>query len=163
MGTTLNYGYQKAMLAVKVTLNCDENRMIISNSSGGQDEIYQNLPNFPIYPAIQNKGSNPVQIQCVFSWYCANFQLDCSSLNFWLDMKKHCYINIYHATSNKPDQPVQLQSQVGLHFFHLFVTHIRRHWCNHECSVFYRCGFHELWLNIWHPSIQLILKCGDPQ
>lgn len=65
VGTTLNYGYQKAMIAVKVTLNCEENRMLIS-STGNQDEIYQNLPIFPIFPVIQNKGSTPVQIQCIF-------------------------------------------------------------------------------------------------
>lgn len=39
------------------------------SSTGQQDEVYQNLPHFPVYPAIQNKGGNPVQIQCIFNWY----------------------------------------------------------------------------------------------
>lgn len=36
VGTTLNYGYQKVLITVRVTLNCDENRMTIS-STGQQD------------------------------------------------------------------------------------------------------------------------------
>lgn len=67
VGTTLNYGYQKALLTVRVVLNCDENRMSILSSTSNQEEVYQNLPYLPIYPALQNKGSHPVQIQCSFT------------------------------------------------------------------------------------------------
>ena len=68
VGTTLNYGYhQKGVINVKAVLNCDENRLIISNSTGSQDEVFQNLPNYPIYPAIQNKGNSSVNVTYNFA------------------------------------------------------------------------------------------------
>lgn len=62
MGSTLNYGYQKGIIIVKAMLNCEENKLIISSTSNNQDEVFQNLPNYPIYPTIMNKGNSSVNI-----------------------------------------------------------------------------------------------------
>ena len=69
VGTTINYGYQKGIIFVKATLNCEENRLIISCSTNNQDEVFQNLPNYPVYPTIQNKGNSSVNIMYNFTWF----------------------------------------------------------------------------------------------
>lgn len=63
MGTTLNYGYQKSEIILKVVLDCGERRLAIFNSTSNQEEVYQNLPNFPLFPTIQNKGSGQILVR----------------------------------------------------------------------------------------------------
>jgi hypothetical protein len=63
LGSTLNYGYQKDETVVKVILDCNERKLLISSSNSNQDEIYQNLPSFPLFPTIQNKGNNQVLVK----------------------------------------------------------------------------------------------------
>ena len=37
--------------------------MIITNMTNNSQEIYNNIPNYPIYPTIQNKGSGQLTIK----------------------------------------------------------------------------------------------------
>ena len=67
----MNYGYQRSAINIKVSLNCELNRLVISISNNSinpnnQDEVFQNLPSFPIFPSIVNKDNNVVQIQYNF-------------------------------------------------------------------------------------------------
>lgn len=63
VGTTLNYGYQKLEIIIKVLLDCNEKRLVIHNSATNQEDIYQNLPNFPLFPTLQNKGNGQILIK----------------------------------------------------------------------------------------------------
>jgi hypothetical protein len=63
VGTTLNYGYQKSEIILKVLLDCNEKRLVIINSATNKEDVYQNLPNFPLFPTIQNKGSGQITIK----------------------------------------------------------------------------------------------------
>lgn len=49
-------------------LNCEENKLILSSSTNSQDEVFQNLPNYPIHPTIMNKGNSAVNIVYNFLW-----------------------------------------------------------------------------------------------
>lgn len=63
VGTTFNYGYQKSEIILKVLLDCYEKRLVIINSVTNKEEVYQNLPNFPLFPTIQNKGNGQIFIK----------------------------------------------------------------------------------------------------
>lgn len=63
MGTTFNYGYQKHEIILKILLDCGDKKMIITNFTTNNEESYHNLPNYPILPTIQNKGSGQITIR----------------------------------------------------------------------------------------------------
>lgn len=63
MGTTLNYGFQKNEIILKILLDCNEKRLVIANCNQNQEEVYQNLPNLPIFPTIQNKGNGQILVR----------------------------------------------------------------------------------------------------
>jgi hypothetical protein len=62
-GSTFNYGYQKSEIVLKILLDCTEKRLVITNSTSNQEEVYQNLPNLPLYPTLQNKGNGQVLVR----------------------------------------------------------------------------------------------------
>lgn len=61
MGSTFNYGYQKEEIVLKIVLDCTNKKLIIE--SVNKKEVFQNLPSFPIFPSIQNKGNSQVLIK----------------------------------------------------------------------------------------------------
>ena len=63
VGTTFNYGYQKSEIVLKVMLDCNDKKMTITNSSTNQEEVYQNLPNFPLFPTLQNKANGQILVR----------------------------------------------------------------------------------------------------
>lgn len=73
MGTTLNYGFWKSEIILKVLLDCYEKRLIIINSTTNKEDVYQNLPNFPLFPTIQNKGSGQILVKYNLSTDDPNF------------------------------------------------------------------------------------------
>ena len=44
VGTTINYGYQRENLRLRVILDCDNNRLSITDMNKQQEETYQNIP-----------------------------------------------------------------------------------------------------------------------
>ena len=47
---------------LKVLLDCGERRLVIACEGRGQ-EVYNNLPAFPLFAAIQNKGNAQVVVR----------------------------------------------------------------------------------------------------
>ena len=62
-GTTFNYGYQKNEIVLKILLDCNEKRLVIVNCTSNQEDVYQNLPNFPLFPTLQNKGNAQIMVR----------------------------------------------------------------------------------------------------
>lgn len=54
-------------------LDCYEKRLVIINSTTNKEEVYQNLPNFPLFPTIQNKGSGQILVKYNLSTDDPNF------------------------------------------------------------------------------------------
>lgn len=65
VGTTLNYGFNKDEILLRVYVNCAEKKMLIVNSTSTnqQEEIFQNLPVFPFYPTLINKGNSQATVR----------------------------------------------------------------------------------------------------
>ncbi|CAD8126165.1 unnamed protein product [Paramecium sonneborni] len=57
IGTTLNYGYQRESLVIKVQVDMDNKCMIITSKMHPNGERFQNIVG-PVFPAFQNKNTH---------------------------------------------------------------------------------------------------------